>query len=361
MYAEKVPQYIIILVIALNSRKEHKNKEDEKVKRKLLLLLSAALIFGITACGSTADNEDTQQAVSESVSDVEAEAGDGQTVGTEVSDETKEEQETGVTIEEQVVLDWEGLTVTAISLEEPAYEGDSSSLKMQVENNTSYGISLSNMTLYVNGCYLYSDYETTLGDVPAGKKANVSLNLGKGEKLNIAGITEIGSIQAQFQVRDNSMNTLDDSSILYTSDPVEIKTSAYDRMDTSAISDGTELYNQDGVRIVAKELKANWDVCYELYFYVENTTDQDIVITCYDVTVDDFVPEETVSMYTQIPAGTYTIGNLEIYFDSQIPDAAAMENISEIEFGLKAYDPDNYNYYDDEAVLFDTGMIIFEP
>ena len=134
-------------------------------------------------------------------------------------------------------------------------------------------------------------------------------------------------------------------------------------MDTDAIAEGTELYNQNGVRIVAKELSAFSSMDYGLYLYVENTTDMDIILQSYDVSVDGFVPEEGGDMNSfEIPAGTYSVDALVIWYDETVPDESAVEDVKEMQLGLKIFDAANWFYgYDDEGLIADTGMLTYTP
>lgn len=315
------------------------------MKRTGAVFFMAALLAGLTACGgSEAPAKESGEAKAESEEDAGSE-----------KEEAKAQE---VTIEEQALVEWEGLKVTATGLEKDEYS-EELSLKLLVENDTSYGIKLSVAKLFVNGCCInYS--ERDLGDVPAGKKANEEVALGEYGSgiLGKIGIGEVGEIEATFSVRDSSVDYYEDASLLYTSEPVQIQTSAYDRMDTETIAEGAELYNENGIRIVAKGL-APYYSNYALVLYAENTTDQDVVMEYYDVTVDGFVADP--GSYSMIvPAGRSSAGILMLSYDETVPDEAALDKVEKLEFGIKAYDAANDNYwYDDSAMLFDTGILAY--
>lgn len=317
----------------------------------LAVILMLCMLLSLTGCGgSGAATGETEEKSSEEAAESE------ETDNGEAASEA-------VTVEEQVLVEWEGLKITATGLEESAYPV----LKLLVENDTSYGISLEATKLFVNGCYMEdSSYGLSLAEIPAGKKANAKLSLNPGVAgfLEKAGITEVGMIDVEFTARDTSMDYYDDASVLYTSELVNIQTSAYENMDTDAIAEGKELYNQNGIRIVAKELSAyaGYDFNYALFLYVENTTDKDIVLNSYDVTVDGFVPENVSGLYGwQIPAGSYSVDGLIISCDENIPNEDALKDVEELEFGVKIYDVSCWNGgYDDSGLLADTGMLVYE-
>lgn len=329
-------------------------------KKVLSVLLSLALTAGLSACGGSGSSDaDTgsSDATQETASEEEA--------SEEETDSDEADSSGDVSVEEQVLMEWEGLKVTLTGIEINEYS-NAPVAEFLVENDTSYGISLEVSALYVNGCYMEdSSYGLKTGDVPAGKKANQTLSLdasGLGV-LPKLGIDTVGSFECQFTVRDSSTDYYDDNSILYTSDIAEVRTSEYDSMDTSAISEGTELYNQNGVRIVAKDIASYAQTNYALYLYVENTTDMDIVMDSYDVTVNGFVPEGSGGLNAwSIPAGRYSADGLVIFYDSTVPDEASLGGITDIEFGIKIYDESSWTYgYTDDGLLADTGMMTFTP
>ena len=319
-------------------------------KLSLVLVLVLGMAFSAAGCGNSGGSAEQKE---EKKTEEKKESSE------------KKSKEKDLTIDETVLVDWEGLKVTATSIENDEYSKEPA-IKLLIENDTEYGISIAVSKLFVNGCYMPDAYfGVNLCDVPTGKKANetLPLNPSSDEFLKKAGIDTVGSVDVEFTVRDSSKDYYDDSSVLYTSDVANIQTSAYDNMDTDAIAEGTELYNQNGVRIVAKELSAFSSMDYGLYLYVENTTDMDIILQSYDVSVDGFVPEEGGDMNSfEIPAGTYSVDALVIWYDETVPDESAVEDVKEMQLGLKIFDAANWFYgYDDEGLIADTGMLTYTP
>lgn len=318
-------------------------------KKWMAVILASVMAFSLSACGGSgaASEEKTEETADKEET------------------KTEEKKEDKLSIEETVLLDWEGLKITATGIEKKENR-DTPWLKLLVENDTSYGVSIEVSSLLVNGCYIQeSSFGMNLADIPAGKKANEKLYLGSsGVNLNeIAGIGEIGMIDVEFTVRDSSMDYYDDASILVKSELINLHTSAYDDMDTSAMAEGTELYNQNGIRIVTKGLdEYAKDYNYALYLYAENTTDKDIVIDSYDVSVDGFVPDEYSGSLNsfRIPAGKCSVEGMVFYYDETVTDPAAIKDIKEVQFGLKAYDEANWTWgYDDTGLIADTGVLTY--
>lgn len=324
----------------------------KKGRLPLTLALILAMTAGMAGCGNS-------EAPAEGKTEETAEE-------TTEKEETVSEEQTEsdvLSIEEQVLLEWEGLTVTATGIDENSH----SALKLLVENDTSYGIDLEVAEMYVNGCCMFtSDPGNSIGEVPAGKKLNASINFNQGVNgfLEKAGIEEVGSIELKFIVRDSSQDVYDDASALYTSEVITVKTSAYEDMDTEVIAEGKELYNQNGIRIVAKELSAyaRSDYNYALFLYIENSTDKEVVVDCYDVSVDGFVKGDAAGTLCWIPAGRYTVTGLCVLCDEEVPNEDALKDVKEMEFGLKIYDSATWAWgYDDIGLLADTGMLVYEP
>lgn len=317
-------------------------------KRKWAVLLTAAIMLGTLGCSNTSTSQDSNEEKATAKSES----------ATTKKDDSKEPVSKEVTINEQVLVDWEGLKVTATGLEKTEY-GDGMELKLLTENNTSGGINLELSKLFVNGAYANNAMNASSNsEIPAGKKAKDSVMLEDLEEW--LGGEKIGSIELEFIVRDSSKDPYDDTSIIYTSDLATIQTSAYDEVDTKAIAEGTELYSQNGIRIVVKELTGSGNYMYELLLYLENTTEKDIFLECYDATADGFVIEQPL-LSGLVPAGRCSIEPMHFYYDENVPDEAALKEVKEIQFGVKVYDRSQYNRYSDSGLLIDTGMLTYEP
>ena len=133
-------------------------------KRWIALLLALCMVWTLSACtGETPSRKPIQ----------EDEAGGQQQeqAGKEEEQEEEKEEQGLPTVEKQVLLDQDGLMVTAVELTEDPIWGIG--LKLLVENNSQRNYALRCDTLAVNG-YMMS---TSLfsADVAAGKKANETM------------------------------------------------------------------------------------------------------------------------------------------------------------------------------------------
>lgn len=320
-------------------------------KKFLSIIMAAAVLAGLTACGGSAVSSDNAN-------------------GTQKENETsgaaeQQSKDIPVSVEEQVLVDWEGFKITVTGMEGSISSGYPS-LTLDLENGYSKPVNVEVSKIFINGCCVETD-GINLGNIqtgiPAGKSEEDKLSLEthvEGFLKNI-GISEIGSIQCEFVLRDASMDYYDDAGILYTSDPIEIKTSAYDSIDQTAMEEGSVLYDKDGIRIIAKTVAPYAQMAnYGIYLYGENTTDKNIAILSHDTAVNGSdVTGSLVAWY--IPANSSSADTLVMEYDSNIPDADAISNITEVSFGLEIYDEDNWTFGDTDAgLLTDTGILNYK-
>ena len=195
------------------------------------------------------------------------------------------------TIEPTVLVDRDGILITATELECKGIKGE---LKLDIENNSDKDISIisGSMGFNQNAINNYMTNECYINvDVAEGKKAKETITVGSRSNAYMD-FTDIASITLAFQVDD------DDDTLFY-SEPVEIKTSSFDSYDftdnpfTRGIRDEDiqkslgyevkdfkegELFSLDGLiindyAVLRKEGKENG-----VFMEVENTNDSMMVL-----------------------------------------------------------------------------------
>ena len=151
-------------------------KGERHMKRKIVKIMVAviavgALLVGCDSTETTIDKEIVEKVEeSDEVTEEEAE---------EVAEESVLET---VTIEETVLLDENGIKITAIGLEDGWFGTD---LKLLIENNGDKNVTVQARNSSVNGFMV----DTMMSeDVVAGKKANTTLTFSTGglKEANIA-------------------------------------------------------------------------------------------------------------------------------------------------------------------------------
>ena len=219
------------------------------IRSKLLVgMISICTIAALlTGCSSSAPSE-TKDIVQEEKTEGKTQTEDKKTEEGSSEENAAAEKSEGVdvSIEEQVLVDQDGIKITALEYVKDSIWGDG--IKVLIENETDKDVMVGCNALIVND-YMINDLFAS--EVAAGKKSNETIYLSSSE-LKAAGIDTVGRIEIYFHVYDT-----DSYDKIFDSDCVTIETSAIDSIDTTANDEGTELYNDGGIRIIGKTVDEN--------------------------------------------------------------------------------------------------------
>ncbi len=286
-----------------------------KKSTKILSLLLTLLLFAGMAIGSGSSSDNKDNPKTDGKKDSEA-----------------------VTIEEQVLIDTNGVKITANEYVTDSIWGDG--IKVLIENNTDKNLGISANALIVNN-YMITDLFTE--SVAAGKKANDTIYLSS-TGLEAAGIDNVGQIELYFHVYDS-----DSYETVFDADKVVIQTSAYAQMDTTPVDAGTELYNSNGIRIVGKfvDEESFWGTAVLLY--LENTSGQNITVSCENMSINGFMV--TPYFYSNIYDGKMAVDEITI-MDSELEENE-ITSVDEIELSFHIYNSESYQ------TIVDTDPITF--
>ncbi len=303
-----------------------------KNKTKILALMLCLSLFGAMALGSgSSSSSDTKDIVSS----------DGSTTtkdDSEDASETSSSISSDVTIEEQVLVDQDGIKITATGYEKDSLWGDEVQLLVENDTDTTYTITCD--ALIVND-YMISDL--FVSEVAAGKKANETVDLYTSE-LNAAGIDTVGKIEIYFHAYDSeTYDTLFDN--VYC----EIQTSEYANMDTTPDDSGMELYNENGIRIVGKTVDENSFWGTAILLYIENNSGSNVGISVDEMSINGYMMDPFFA--TTVYDGKRAIDDVTI-FSSDLEDNG-IESIDEVELKFHIYDVDSYDTIaDSDAITF---------
>lgn len=288
-------------------------------KKNWIVVLLCLCAFALMALGS-GSSETSDIVVDESSEDSTSEE------NTDLEEDV-ESVSADVTIEEQIVLDQEGIVVTATEYTTDAIWGDG--IKLLIENNSDQNVSVGCKALIVND---YMITEFFVSDVAAGKKANETMYLSSSE-LEAAGIDSVGQIEVYFYVYDSE--TYQD---IFDADMATIETSEYANMDTTADDSGTELYNEDGVRIVGKTVDENSFWGTAILLYIENTSGTDVGVQCNNMSINGFMmtPYFSCDVYD----GKKAISSITL-MSSELEENG-IESLEEVELTFHIYDVDTF-------------------
>ncbi|MDD6798050.1 MAG: hypothetical protein PUE71_07175 [Clostridia bacterium] len=283
--------------------------------RKTALLMACFLVFAAMAMGSgTSDSEG----------------------GKSISSDKKAAENEKVTIEEQVIVDQGGVKITAKEYVRDSIWGDG--IKVLIENDTPTDITVGCEALIVNN-YMISDLFSET--VASGKKSNETIYLSTSQ-LKAAGIDTVGQIEAYLYVYEK-----ESWEKMFDTDCITIKTSAFDNMDTTANSDGTELYNANGIRIVGKTVDDNSFWGAAVLLYIENTSDKNVGVSVDDMSINGFMTNPLFS--TTVYSGKKAIDDITI-FSSDL-EKNGITSIDTVELKFHIYDKASYSTIADSDVI----------
>ena len=285
------------------------------------LILVVATVLGGCSSNSKSDNKQTKEVKT--------------TDGSSDSDDSKDSKDTkkskksksDTTIDEQVLLDQDGIKITAKEYINDGTLGDG--IKLLVENNSDRDYTIGCDALIVND-YMISDL--FYSDIAAGKSSNETMNL-YSSQLEAAGIDTVGKIEMYFHAYDSDFN------YLFQNAYSELHTSEYENMDTTPNDAGNELYNANGIRIVGKTVDENSFWGTAILLYCENNSGQNVGISVDDMSINGFMMSPFFS--TTIYNGKKSIDDITI-FSKDLEDNG-IKSIDQVELKFHIYNADSYS------------------
>lgn len=240
-------------------------------------------------------------------------------------------------INEQVLVDQDGIKITATEYVTDSIWGDG--IKLLVENNS--------VKDYTIGCdaLIVIDYMITdlfSADVAAGKKSNEVMYLSSTE-LKAAGIDTVGQIEMYFHAYDSNWDNLFKN--VYS----KLETSEFANMDTTPNDEGQELYNVNGVRIVGKTVDENSFWGTAILLYIENTSGQNVGINVDNMSINGYMMTPLFS--TTVYDGKKSIDDITIM--SSDLEANGITSVDQVELKFHIYNAESYDTIaDSDAITF---------
>lgn len=300
-------------------------------KLKVFSLIAMMFVFGMMALGSGSDSDFKKKEIT-SGEEKASEAVDDASTADDPLTEVAE-----VTIDEQVLIEQDGLKVTAKEYTVDAIWGDG--IKLLIENDGSQDVGLSCTALIVNDYMITDLFSAT---VAAGKKSNETLYLSSTE-LKAAGIENVGKIEIYF-------HTFDPATYMTTTDfdCVTIKTTAYDSMDTAPNDAGQELYSDHGIKIVGKYVDEDSFWGAAVLLYIENNSGKNVIIQCDDMSINGFMVTPYFS--STVYDGKKAID--EITLMSSELEENGIDSVDEIELKFKLMDENFMDIAESDVITF---------
>ena len=244
---------------------------------------------------------------------------------------------TDVTVQNQVLLDQNGIRITLLSIDFDGWYGPT--LSLYAENNTDQNVSIRTHDLSVNGAVIDAYYYSELA---AGKSSNDVISIVE-TSLTDSGIEMIQNVELYFTISDAST-----WAIIFDSDAVAIRTSAPDSYVQTFNMSGDEVVNHDGIRVIVQGLDATGSLWgSDLKVIVENNSGKTIIVQTWDVSVNGIMISPVYT--SEVPDGKVAYGRMS-FMQSDLDDNG-IDSIETIE--LTIHINDSYNW----DTLFDSDPI----
>ena len=298
-----------------------------KKRTKVLAAILCLTLFAGMAMGSGSSGE---------TKDVASSDGSETTADSSINDGAENSSsKADVSIDESVIVDQDGIKIIATEYVSDSIMGDG--IKLLVENNSDKDYTVGCDALIVND-YMITDL--FVSEIAAGKKANETMYLSS-SSLSAAGIENVGKIEMYFHAYDSELNYLFKN--VYT----ELHTSEFDNMDTTPNDAGTELYNENGIKIVGKTVDEDSFWGTAILLYTENTSGKNVGISVDDMSINGFMMSPFFS--TTVYDGKKSIDEITV-FSSDL-EANGIESIEDVELKFHIYDANSYSTIADSDTI----------
>ncbi|MGI5906491.1 MAG: hypothetical protein ACOX85_09585 [Candidatus Pararuminococcus gallinarum] len=289
------------------------------MKKIVVMIMALSLMLSLCACSGSS----TQKPISTDDGSQQTSTS-GQPAAPQESDAP---EETAVSIENAVLLEQDGLVITAKELVDDSIWG--MGVKVLVENNSEKNLGVQCNSIIVNN-YMITDLFSC--SVAAGKKSNETIYLSS-SGLEAAGITTISDIVISFHVFDS-----DSYSTLFDTEEIEIKTSAYGTVEQVVMDDGKELFNQDGIRIVGRFVEEDSFWGAGVLLFIENGYGENIIVQCDNMSINGFM----VTPFFSCTVNNGRMALSDITIMSSDLEENEIETVEDIELVFKIINPDTY-------------------
>lgn len=313
--------------------------KNKSFKPYIILFLVVALIIG-SALSCTSKSPSTAKKVETTVNEELSKAATSTSkVKTETTEDNKSTTsvKSEMTVDEQILLDKEGIIITLKSFSTDNIFGPS--LKVIVENNSDEDVTVQTRNSAINGVMIESMFSC---EVVTGKKANDEITF-MSTDLKTAQIETIKDIEFSFHIFNSE--SWDE---FYDSDTINITTSADESFVQSYDSSGFVALDQNDFKIVVKKLDSEdsfWGA--DIYLYIENNSDKNATIQVRDVSINGFMVEPAFS--SEVLAGKKAFDSIT-FLESDLKDNN-IESINDLELYFHIFKTDGWD------TIFDSDLI----
>lgn len=230
-------------------------------------------------------------------------------------------------IERTVLLDKDGIRVTATGLTEEEWIGPE--ISVLIENDTDRPITMQALDVSVNGIMISPLF---FCDVAAGKKSNETIEFYQAD-LDNAGISTIQSVELKLEVLDP-----DNWESIVTGDMVTLRTDAPEQQQ-ALDKIGTPALNQDGLEVIVRGVKvgdSTWGP--EIQLFLQNQTGRDIIVQLDDFSINGFMVSPLFSVNIKDGKVIYC----SISLSQEELDTNGIDTIGSMECSFVVIDPETW-------------------
>lgn len=312
------------------------------MKRVICLLLAGMMLVLLAACGddnggATATQAATETTATEALTQPQTETeapteedqpGNREKLSAFISEFDREAE-----IEESVIYEKDGISITAKSLNYDPVSGPQ--LKLSVKNETENDILIQSAYVAVNGFMMRPDMNI---EVPAGKTAAGDMTFAY-YQLAMADINTIADVRLSLRIMDKR-----EYEVITVTEPVDLTTTAAEGYEPSFDEEGQVVYDKKKIKIVIKgvseERLFSDDPVMMVYLY--NGTDQNITVQTEDVLVNGY--EFTSAMSTTLLPGKRAVDI--VTFFSQDMEEYGVETIESVKVSFEIKDEETWENID---------------
>lgn len=284
------------------------------MKKRITYFICAIFLMGmLTGCGSKDPGKDPTNVTPNNNNNAQTE-------------QTTDSLNTKANIEEKVIVDRDGIKITAKSI---SYDYSGANIKVLIENNSSQDITVQARDFSINGIMVDPSMSA---DVASGKKSNSTISVYDSD-LEQAKITTIKDIEFGLTVFNS-----DSWEDVFEEKGIKLQTNVKDYVQKYN-TDGFLAVDQNGIKIYVLKLKDKdsfWGA--DVTVYIENNTDQPITIQARDVSINGFMVDPSFSSDVMPGKKAY---DLITFFESDLEDND-IKDITEIELKFLAFNKDSW-------------------
>lgn len=297
-------------------------------KFKVLALCLVMSLFAMMALGSGSSSSGADKEISSVGSTDSSNSNTADTEATVEVENTNQATQAGVTVEETVLLEQDGIKITATGMDDGLLGTE---LKLLIENDSSTNLTFQARNASVNG-YMVDTMMSE--DVAAGKKSNTSLTFST-SGLKDCGIDTIANMEFSFHIF-----TTDGWDDFLDSDIISLDTSAAGSYTQNYDDSGEVFYDKDGIKIIGKGLSSN-DSFFGpgLIVYIENNSSKNFTVQVRDTSVNGFMID--TSMSEDVIVGKKAI--TAVTFFSSSLEENGITDITSIETSFHVFDMESWD------------------